>query len=95
MMPRRRKIRIIAAIASVTFASLVQFLMLQSTSGFKDWWDWWLILNIVPFLFAFAANFIVRLPGDPAFYAAIVVQWGLLGVLFGDLYIKYVRPQVS
>lgn len=91
-MPRQRKIRIIAVIVSVTFALLVQFIGMKSGGAF---YEWWLLPNIIPYLMGYAADAVLRIPPDPVFYGAIVLQWATLGVLFGDLYIKYVRPQVS
>jgi uncharacterized protein YebE (UPF0316 family) len=91
-MPHQRKNRIVAAIASVTFALLVQYIGLKSGVEF---YNWWLIPNIVPYLIGFGADVVLGIPPDPIFYVAIVLQWALLGVLFGDLYTKYVQPQVS
>ena len=91
-MPRQRKIRIIAATTSVAFALLVQYFGMQFGTGF---YEWWLLPNIVPYLISFGADFALRISPEPVFYGALVLQWAILGVLFGDLYAKYVRPGAS
>jgi hypothetical protein len=61
-------------------------------SGF-EFYEWWGPPNIIPYLIGFAADVLLGLPPDPIFYVAIALQWAILGVLFADLYTKYIRPQ--
>jgi hypothetical protein len=86
------KSRIVGAIVSITIALLIQYV---GTTAGSEYPSWWLILNTVPYLVAFGADVVLGLAPDPVFYLGIAVQWGIIGILITELFIKYRRSSVS
>ena len=51
--------------------------------------DWWMLLNIIPILFGYAAEMGLHQSAQAGLYVGLVIQWSMIGILFGDLYLKY------
>jgi hypothetical protein len=81
----QRNIKIIFAIV---FAIVAVSLQAAIKGAGSDYPGWWLILNIVPYLFGFAVDVAAHQSPDVAFYVGIVCQWFLLGYLAGEIYLK-------
>ncbi len=54
---------------------------------------WWVLLNFVPILFGYAADMGLRQSAQAGLYIGLVVQWAVIGILCGDLYLKFVRSR--
>ncbi len=84
-------IRIIYVSVFVLFAILLHLGITRIAGEFPSWW---LLLNVIPYLFGFAIDMVGNLSPEWGFYFGLICQWSFLGYLVGTYYEKRIRRQI-